>query len=141
MLNFKGVGVQNSKILYLRLAEQDPRIKELHNLLLEEFSMRGIECATRFSPHVAIAETKGYKNGYFGSSIKKTLSEVEILNTNPVFISMISFTANDESRSSFLLKLPLQREEVAANDNKLQDSKIVDPSDEKAKHHQDPNQL
>ena len=140
MLNFKGVGIKNNKILYLRPTQQEPRIKRLHKLLQEELSKRGIESATRFSPRVVIAETKAYRKGYFGNSIKKTLNEVEILNTEPTSISMLSFIPAGDSQNPFLLTLPLQKEHTEDED-KQQDSMAADPPDKKTEQHQETNQL
>ena len=140
MLNFKGVGIKNNKILYLRPTQQEPRIKRLHKLLQEELSKRGIESATRFSPRVVIAETKAYRKGYFGNSIKKTLNEVEILNTEPTSISMLSFVPAGDSQNPFLLTLPLQKEHTEDED-KQQDSMAADPPDKKTEQHQETNQL
>ena len=140
ILSFKGVGIKNNRLLYLRPTQQEPRLKHLHKLLQEELSERGIESATRFLPHVAIAETKSYKNGYFGNSIKKTLNEVEILNIEPTSISVLSLSPTTNSLNPSLLTLPLQKE-YPTNENEPHDPVAAYPPDEKEEQHQDTNQL
>ena len=87
-----------------------------------------------------IAETKAYRKGYFGNSIKKTLNEVEILNTEPTSISMLSFVPTADSQNPFLLTLPLQKEHTEDED-KQQESMAADPPDKKTEQHQETNQL
>ena len=141
ILSFKGVGIKNNRLLYLRPTQQEPRLKHLHKLLQEELSERGIESATRFLPHVAIAETKSYKNGYFGNSIKKTLNEVEILNIEPTSISVLSLSPTAKKVFDHsLLTLPLQKE-CPTNENEPHDQAAAYPPDEKEEQHQDTNQL
>ena len=141
ILSFKGVGIKNNRLLYLRPTQQEPRLKHLHKLLQEELSERGIESATRFLPHVAIAETKSYKNGYFGNSIKKTLNEVEILNIEPTSISVLSVSPTAKKVFDHsLLTLPLQKE-CPTNENEPHDQAAAYPPDEKEEQHQDTNQL